>query len=49
VLDWQADGIVHEVKLTDRMEEAHEFQLLYYLYYLKKAKNFSRRTANRRI
>jgi CRISPR-associated exonuclease Cas4 len=35
VLDWQADGIVHEVKLTDRMEEAHEFQLLYYLYYLK--------------
>jgi CRISPR-associated exonuclease Cas4 len=35
VLDWQADGIIHEVKLTDSMEEAHEFQLLYYIYYLK--------------
>ena len=35
VLDWQADGVIHEVKLTDKMEAAHEFQLLYYLYYLK--------------
>ncbi len=35
VLDWQADGVIHEVKLTDKMESAHEFQLLYYLYYLK--------------
>ncbi len=35
VLDWQADGVIHEVKLTDKMEEAHEFQLLYYIYYLK--------------
>lgn len=35
VLDWREDGIVHEVKLTDKMEEAHEMQLLYYLYYLK--------------
>lgn len=35
VLDWQADGIVHEVKLSDKMETAHEFQLLYYLFYLK--------------
>ncbi len=35
VLDWQADGVVHEVKLSDKMEAAHEFQLLYYLYYLK--------------
>ena len=34
-LDWREDGVIHEVKLTDRMEEAHEFQLLYYLYYLK--------------
>lgn len=34
-LDWQADGVVHEVKLTDKMEAAHEFQLLYYLFYLK--------------
>ena len=35
VLDWQSDGVIHEVKLTDKMEAAHEFQLLYYLYYLK--------------
>lgn len=35
VLDWQSDGVIHEVKLTDSMEEAHEFQLLYYIYYLK--------------
>ena len=36
VLDWQADGVIHEVKLTDKMEAAHEFQLLYYIYYLKR-------------
>lgn len=35
VLDWREDGVVHEVKLTDKMEAAHEMQLLYYLYYLK--------------
>ena len=35
VLDWQSDGVIHEVKLTDKMEEAHEFQLLYYIYYIK--------------
>jgi CRISPR-associated exonuclease Cas4 len=35
VLDWREDGVIHEVKLTDAMEEAHEMQLLYYLYYLK--------------
>lgn len=35
VLDWQSDGVIHEVKLTDKMESAHEFQLLYYIYYLK--------------
>lgn len=35
VLDWREDGVVHEVKLTDAMEEAHEMQLVYYLYYLK--------------
>lgn len=34
-LDWRESGVIHEVKLTDRMEEAHEFQLLYYLFYLK--------------
>ena len=35
VLDWQSDGVIHEVKLSDKMESAHEFQLLYYIYYLK--------------
>jgi CRISPR-associated exonuclease Cas4 len=35
VLDWREDGVIHEVKLTDSMEAAHEMQLLYYLYYLK--------------
>ena len=35
VLDWQADGVIHEVKLSDKMEAAHEFQLLYYIYYLR--------------
>jgi CRISPR-associated exonuclease Cas4 len=35
VLDWREDGTVHEIKLTDKMEEAHEMQLIYYLYYLK--------------
>ena len=35
VLDWQSDGVIHEVKLSDSMEEAHEFQLLYYIFYLK--------------
>jgi CRISPR-associated exonuclease Cas4 len=35
VLDWREDGVIHEVKLTDAMEDAHEMQLLYYLYYLK--------------
>jgi CRISPR-associated exonuclease Cas4 len=34
-LDWREDGVIHEVKLSDKMEEAHELQLLYYLYYLK--------------
>lgn len=36
VLDWREDGVIHEVKLTDAMEEAHEMQLAYYLYYLKR-------------
>ena len=38
VLDWREDGCIHEVKLTDSMERAHEMQLLYYLYYLKRRK-----------
>lgn len=36
VLDWREGGVIHEVKLTDSMERAHEMQLLYYLYYLKR-------------
>lgn len=38
VIDWREDGVIHEVKLTDKMEGAHEMQLLYYLYYLKRWK-----------
>ena len=38
VLDWREDGVIHEVKLTDSMERAHEMQLLYYLFYLKRRK-----------
>jgi CRISPR-associated exonuclease Cas4 len=38
VLDWREDNVIHEVKLTDSMEGAHEMQLLYYLYYLKHVK-----------
>ncbi len=38
VIDWREDGVIHEVKLTDKMEGAHELQLLYYLYYLKRWK-----------
>lgn len=31
---------IHEVKKSDKMEEAHKYQLLYYMYYLKEQKNF---------
>ncbi len=31
-------GLIHEVKKSDAVEEAHTFQVLYYLYYLKHAK-----------
>jgi len=30
-----ADGVIHEVKKSNKVERAHEFQLLYYLYHLK--------------
>ena len=33
---------VHEVKKTQKMELSHEYQLLYYLYYLKKEKGSCR-------
>lgn len=35
VLDFYEDGTLHEVKKSNRLEDAHRFQLLYYLYYLK--------------
>lgn len=37
VLDWfdQKRNVVHEVKKSDKMESAHEWQVLFYLYYLK--------------
>lgn len=35
VIDHIEDGIIHEVKKSDRMEDAHIFQLLYYIYRLK--------------
>ena len=30
-----SDGIIHEIKKSNKLEGAHLFQLLYYLYYLK--------------
>jgi len=33
------DGVIHEVKKSDAVEEAHIAQVLYYLYYLKHAKS----------
>jgi len=37
VLDWfdQKRNVVHEVKKSDKMEDAHQWQLLFYLFYLK--------------
>jgi len=32
---WEKEGIIHEIKKTDKIEEAHIWQLKYYLYYLK--------------
>lgn len=32
---------IHEIKKTDKMEEAHIYQLLYYMYYLKTNKDFN--------
>lgn len=36
-IDWidEKNGILHEVKKSDSMEEAHTWQVLYYLWYLK--------------
>ena len=30
---------IHEIKKTDKMELSHEFQLLYYMFYLKNEKD----------
>jgi len=37
VIDWIDDksGVLHEVKKSDSMEDAHRWQVLYYLWYLK--------------
>jgi len=37
VIDWIDDkqGVLHEVKTSDKMEEAHIWQVAYYLWYLK--------------
>ena len=35
-IDHIDNGIIHEVKKSDHIHEAHEHQLLYYIYYLKK-------------
>ncbi len=37
VIDWldEKNGVIHEVKKSDSMEEAHTWQVLYYLWYLK--------------
>lgn len=36
-VDWEKK-VVHEVKKTNKMEESHIWQLLYYIFYLKKFK-----------
>jgi CRISPR-associated exonuclease Cas4 len=37
VIDWldEKNGVLHEVKKSDSMEDAHKWQVLYYLWYLK--------------
>lgn len=41
-IDFSApQGVIHEIKKSDAVEEAHIFQVLYYLYYLKHAKGLT--------
>jgi CRISPR-associated exonuclease Cas4 len=41
-IDFSArQGVINEVKKSDAVEEAHVFQVLYYLYYLKHAKGLT--------
>ena len=35
-LDHIDRGVIHEVKKSDKIHDAHTYQLLYYIYYLKK-------------
>ncbi len=35
-LDHIEHNIIHEIKKSDKIEEAHKYQLLYYIYYLTK-------------
>ena len=35
-IDHIDNGVIHEVKKSDKIHDAHEHQLLYYIYYLKK-------------
>ena len=35
-IDYANKGEIHEVKKSDKMHDAHEYQLLYYIYYLRK-------------
>jgi len=36
VIDFiEKDGVINEIKKSNKMEQAHIFQMLYYLYYLK--------------
>ncbi len=35
-IDHIKDGVIHEVKKSDKIHEAHQYQLLYYIYYLKR-------------
>ncbi len=41
-IDFSArQGVINEIKKSDAVEEAHVFQVLYYLYYLKHAKGLA--------
>lgn len=32
---WEKEGVIHEIKKTDKIEDAHIWQLKYYLFYMK--------------
>ena len=35
VIDFIKNEVIHEIKKSNKLEQAHIFQMLYYLYYLK--------------